>query len=82
MSPVFTDGDDQARFWKLRPFGMRSNSSEVTLCAMVVFLVSMSGDSAVTLTASVRPPTFSEESIVSVLPSSSTTSGYSPAWKP
>jgi hypothetical protein len=60
-SPVLTDGEANARFWKLRPFGMRSNSSAVTLCAMVVFLVSMSGDSAVTLMASWTPPIFRAE---------------------
>ena len=60
ISPEFTDGAVSAIDWKLRPFGMRSISSAVTLCAMIVLRVSTSGAfSAVTCTASVTLPTFS-----------------------
>ncbi len=53
ISPEFTDGAVRAIDWKLRPFGMRSISSAVTLCAMIVLRVSTSGAfSAVTCTAS------------------------------
>ena len=82
ISPAFTDGEEMARFWKLRPFGMRSNSSAVTLWAMVVLLVSMSGDSVVTVTASCRPPTASVGLSSMDLPSSSVTSDISDGVKP
>ena len=52
------------------------------MCAIVVLRVSMSGDSAVTLMASVTPPIFSEESTVIVLPRSRFTSGNSVVAKP
>ena len=81
-SPAFTEGEESARFWNVRPFGMRSNSSALTLCAIVVLRVSMSGDSAVTLTASDTPPIFSEESTVIVLPRNRFTSGNSVVAKP
>ena len=81
-SPAFTEGEAIARFWNVRPFGMRSNSSAVTLCAMVVLRVSMRGDSAVTLIASVTPPTVNDESTAMVLPSSRFTSGNSVVAKP
>ena len=43
MSPEFTDGAVIATDWKLRPFGILSISSAVTLCAMIVLRVSTRG---------------------------------------
>ena len=82
MSPAFTDGDEIARFWKVRPFGMRSNSSAVTLWAIVVLLVSMSGDSVVTVIASVTPPTFIEGLRSRLLPRRTLTSATSEVANP
>ena len=60
ISPWLTDGALKAIDWNERPFGRRSNSSALTLCAMRVLRVSTSGvASPTTCTVSVWAPTFS-----------------------
>ncbi len=59
---------------KSRPFGMRSMISACTFAPAAFCLTSISGDSAVTFTFSVTPPTASERSTLRICPSSSRTS--------
>jgi hypothetical protein len=75
MSPKLTPGDVSAIPWNERVFGMRSNSSAVTLWATVVLCRSTCVFvSLVTVTTSLTPPTFNDAGKSAVLPSSTSTS--------
>ena len=76
-SPAFTDGAVSAIDWNDRPFGRRSNSSALTLCAMSVLRLSTSGDSPVTCTDSVNPATLISVFTSKVRPRTTLTSGRS-----
>ena len=75
ISPWFTPGDVNAMPWKLRVFGMRSNSSAVTLWATVVLRRSTCVFvSPVTVTVSLTAPTVNVALRSAVRPSSTSTS--------
>ena len=77
-SPALTDGAVSAIDWNERPFGRRSNSSALTLCAMSVLRLSTSGDaSAVTCTDSVTAPTLISVLTSNERPRATLTSGRS-----
>jgi hypothetical protein len=83
ISPWFTDGAVSAIDWNERPFGSRSNSSALTLCAMSVLRLSTSGVvSPVTWTTSVNSPTRIWASSSKVRPRLTLTSGRSTFEKP
>ena len=83
ISPELTDGAVMASDWKLRPFGIRSISSAVTLCDTRVLRESIAGRaSACTWTTSVMSPTLSCASTLSVLPRLTATSSIDTLAKP
>ena len=83
ISPELTDGAVRAMPWKLRAFGMRSNSSAVTLCATAVLRRSICfSASAVTLTTSVTAPTLSLAGKSTVRPSRTSMSSACTFWNP
>jgi hypothetical protein len=54
---VFTEGEKTATPWNVRAFGSRSNSSAVTLWAIMVLPVSISGAVSTTCTVCSSVPT-------------------------
>ena len=81
ISPVLTPGAVSASPWKLRPFGIRSNSSAVMLCAKVTLVRSSClAASAVTFTVSVSTPGRNSASTPTVRPSRTMTSSTTTFW--